>query len=97
MVIPAPTFRHFLLAPNLNHGYQAPVGQIIIRALNLVTTIVLPALQVTMTMGTMYAWKRLKKHSTFCIRLNIREDFFPERAVEHWDRLPKEVLESPSF
>ncbi|XP_017588180.1 PREDICTED: probable cation-transporting ATPase 13A2, partial [Corvus brachyrhynchos] len=46
---------------------QVPVGQIIIRALDLVTVIVPPALPAAMTVGTIYAQNRLKKQGIFCI------------------------------
>jgi len=35
------------------------------------------------------------KHRMFCV--NMRKNFFPLMVMERWNRLPREVVESPSL
>ncbi|XP_068772417.1 polyamine-transporting ATPase 13A2 isoform X4 [Struthio camelus] len=86
---------------------QVPVGQIIIRALDLVTVIVPPALPAAMTVGTIYAQNRLKKQGIFCIsppRINLcgkirlvcfdKTGTLTEEGLDVWGVVP---LESGHF
>jgi len=53
---------------------QESVGKVVLRALDIITIVVPPALPAAMTVGTAYAQSRLKKQGIFCIsppRINI--------------------------
>lgn len=53
---------------------QVPLNEIVIRALDLVTVVVPPALPAAMTVCTLYAQSRLRSQGIFCIhppRINL--------------------------
>ncbi|XP_072557975.1 polyamine-transporting ATPase 13A2 isoform X1 [Paramormyrops kingsleyae] len=53
---------------------MTPWVELVVRALDIVTIVVPPALPAAMTTGTIYAQQRLKRHGVFCIsppRINI--------------------------
>jgi cation-transporting ATPase 13A2 len=59
---------------SLNHLVQVPLQTIIIRALDLITVVVPPALPATLSIGTSFALARLRKARIFCIspnRINV--------------------------
>jgi len=39
-------------------------------------------------------WSKIKE---VLLPLNTRKNFFPLRVMQHWNRLPREVVESPSL
>ncbi|XP_066231293.1 polyamine-transporting ATPase 13A2 isoform X3 [Saccopteryx leptura] len=56
------------------HRNQVPVNEIVLRALDLVTVVVPPALPAAMTVCTLYAQSRLRSQGVFCIhplRINL--------------------------
>ncbi|XP_053516139.1 polyamine-transporting ATPase 13A2 isoform X1 [Artibeus jamaicensis] len=56
------------------HRNRAPVNEIVVRALDLVTVVVPPALPAAMTVCTLYAQSRLRSQGIFCIhplRINL--------------------------
>ncbi|XP_036900997.1 polyamine-transporting ATPase 13A2 isoform X7 [Sturnira hondurensis] len=56
------------------HRNRAPVNEIVVRALDLVTVVVPPALPAAMTVCTLYAQSRLQRQGIFCIhplRINL--------------------------
>ncbi|XP_054995393.1 polyamine-transporting ATPase 13A2 isoform X2 [Sorex araneus] len=56
------------------HRNRVPVSEIVIRALDLVTVVVPPALPAAMTVCTLYAQGRLKRQGIFCLhplRINL--------------------------
>ncbi|KAJ7306345.1 hypothetical protein JRQ81_009687 [Phrynocephalus forsythii] len=82
---------------------KVPLGQIITRALDIVTVVVPPALPAAMTVGTIYAQRRLKRHGIFCIsppRINLsgkvhlvcfdKTGTLTEDGLDVWGVLPKE-------
>ncbi|XP_073512248.1 polyamine-transporting ATPase 13A2 isoform X2 [Phyllobates terribilis] len=87
--------------------YKAGVSEIVIKALDVITIIVPPALPAAMTVGTIYAQSRLKKKGIFCIsppRINVsgkikmvcfdKTGTLTEEGLDVWGVVP---LENVSF
>uniref|UniRef100_A0ACB8EEJ0 Uncharacterized protein n=1 Tax=Sphaerodactylus townsendi TaxID=933632 RepID=A0ACB8EEJ0_9SAUR len=82
---------------------QVPAWQIVLRGLDIVTVVVPPALPAAMTVGTIYAQNRLKKHGIFCIsppRINLggkvrlvcfdKTGTLTEEGLDIWGVVPQE-------
>ena len=66
--------RNYFLILRIWFKFQAVVEEVILRALDIITIVVPPALPAAMTVGTVYAQNRLKKAGIFCIsppRINV--------------------------
>ncbi|XP_075046542.1 polyamine-transporting ATPase 13A2 isoform X2 [Mixophyes fleayi] len=87
--------------------YKVSVSKIIILALDVITIIVPPALPAAMTVGTIYAQSRLKKHGIYCIsppRINVsgkikmmcfdKTGTLTEEGLDVWGVVP---LENSNF
>ncbi|XP_066493188.1 polyamine-transporting ATPase 13A2 isoform X1 [Tiliqua scincoides] len=92
------TYSIFILIRN-----QVPIGQIVLRALDVITVVVPPALPAAMTVGTIYAQSRLKKRGIFCIsppRINLcgkvclvcfdKTGTLTEDGLDIWGVVPQE-------
>lgn len=69
-----------------------PLSEIVIRALDLVTVVVPPALPAAMTVCTLYAQSRLKRQGIFCLhplRINLGAKLqlvcFDKVGFKGWD------------
>ncbi|XP_054857789.1 polyamine-transporting ATPase 13A2 isoform X2 [Eublepharis macularius] len=82
---------------------RVPAWQVVLRALDIVTVVVPPALPAAMTVGTIYAQNRLKKHGIFCIsppRINLcgkvrlicfdKTGTLTEEGLDIWGVVPRE-------
>ncbi|XP_077168566.1 polyamine-transporting ATPase 13A2 isoform X2 [Paroedura picta] len=82
---------------------KVPAWQIVLRGLDIVTVVVPPALPAAMTVGTIYAQHRLKKHGVFCInpsQINLcgkvrlicfdKTGTLTEEGLDIWGVVPQE-------
>ncbi|KAL8198248.1 UNVERIFIED_CONTAM: hypothetical protein K2H54_002622, partial [Gekko kuhli] len=82
---------------------RVPAWQIVLRGLDIVTVVVPPALPAAMTVGTIYAQNRLKKHGIFCIsppQINLcgkvrlvcfdKTGTLTEEGLDIWGVVPRE-------
>ncbi|KAJ6656844.1 hypothetical protein lerEdw1_003175 [Lerista edwardsae] len=82
---------------------QVPMGQIVLRALDVITVVVPPALPAAMTVGSLYAQSRLKQRGIFCIsppRINLagkvrlicfdKTGTLTEDGLDVWGVVPQE-------
>ncbi|CAL8095253.1 unnamed protein product [Calicophoron daubneyi] len=102
----------FAAAVYLMHRRNVGFGLIVLRALDLITVVVPPALPMAMTVGIIFAQRRLRRHNIYCINPNSinvcgvinvicfdKTGTLTEDGLDLWGVVPSShgIFEEPEF